>query len=404
MAKVLEGIRVLEWGMLQQGPVASALLADLGAEVIKIESLRGDNSRYITYFYGQESGLPGNSTTYFESCNRNKKGITLDMKVPEGRELLYKLVEKSDVFLTNFKPGTPEKLGAGYEDLKKINPKIIYAYATGLGLHGPDKDAALIDFIAMGRSGIMHSVGDVNDDRPGFIQGAFCDQMGAICTAFGVLAALMARERHGMGQLVEVNLLSAFSNLNWINVNQFGWTHKAISRNNAKRPSNPLSNYYQCKDGKWIMLGAYLPKFIKDFFTIVNMPEIANNEKYTTQKGVAMDSEMLTGLVAEAMKTKDRAEWMQIFKEKGFMMGPINTYDELFEDPQMLENHGFYDLEYPGWDGPVKLVGAPFYLNETPCTIEKWAPKLGEDNASVYGELCGVSAEELAILKEKGAI
>lgn len=403
-AKVLDGIRVLEWGMLQQGPVASALLADLGAEVIKIESKRGDNSRYITYFYGQESSLPGGSTTYFESCNRNKKGITLDLKQPEGRALLYKLVEKADVFLTNFKPGVPEKLGAGYEDLKKINPKIIYAYATGLGLHGPDKDAALIDFIAMGRSGIMNSVGNEGDERPGFIQGAFCDQIGAMCTAFGVVSALMARERHGIGQLVEVNLLSAFSNLNWVNVNQFGWTHKAIARNNADCPTNPLSNYYKCKDGKWIMLGAYLPKFIKDFFTIAGMPEIANDEKYTTQKGVAEDSAMLTKRVAEVMMTRDREEWMKIFKEKGFMMGPINTYEDLFEDPQMLENHGFYEMTYPGREETVKLVGAPFYLTETPCTVEKWAPKLGEDNESVYSEICGLSDEEIAALKEKGVI
>ena len=242
--KVLEGIRVLEWGMLQQGPVAAALLADLGAEVIKIESpTGGDSSRGMKVFYKQRSELPkAGSTTYFESCNRNKKGITLNLKTREGRELLYELVKQSDVFLTNFRTGVPEKLGLGYEDLKKLNPKLIYAYATGLGLHGPENKASLIDFIAMGRSGIMNSVGN-EGDPPGFIQGAFCDQMGAICTAFGVVSALLARERLGVGQLVEVNLLTAFSNLNWINVNQFAWTHQQVNKNNRSCPANPMSNY-----------------------------------------------------------------------------------------------------------------------------------------------------------------
>jgi len=389
--------------MLQQGPVASALLADLGAEVIKIESKQGDNSRYIKIFYKQQSGLHNGSTTYFESCNRNKKGITLDLKAPEGKELLYKLVEKSDVFLTNFRPGVPERLGAGYEDLKKVNPKIIYAYATGLGLRGPDKDAALIDFIAMARSGVMNSVGNAGDP-PGFIQGAFCDQIGAICTAFGVVSALMARERFGISQMVEVNLLTAFSNLNWINVNQYAWTHQEIERNDMNSPSNPLSNYYHCKDGKWIMLGAYLPKFIKTFFTLTGYPEIAKNEKYSTQEGIIEDTVMLTAKVREILLTKNRSEWIVFFKANDFMMGPVNTYEDLMNDPQMIENHGFYEFRFPGREDPVKLVGAPFHLTETPCSIEKIAPTLGEDNDEVYTTLCGVSKEKLANLKERNII
>jgi crotonobetainyl-CoA:carnitine CoA-transferase CaiB-like acyl-CoA transferase len=401
--KVLEGIRVLEWGMLQQGPVASAILADLGAEVIKIESRQGDNSRYIKVFYKQDSELPDGSTTYFESCNRNKKGITLDLKTPEGKDLLYKLVEKSDVFLTNFRPGVPERLGAGYEDLKKVNPKIIYAYATGLGLHGPDKDAALIDFIAMARSGIMYSVGNVGDD-PGFIQGAFCDQMGGMMTAFGVVSALMARERHGIGQLVEINLLTAFSNLNWVNVNQYAWTHTTVERNDRANPSSPLSNYYKCKDGEWIMLGAYLAKSMKNFFTIIDMPEIANNPKYTDNAGILEDSEMLTKIVQDVMLTKDRDEWVEILKANDFIVGPVNTYADLFKDPQMFENHGFYFIKHPSREEPVQLVGAPFHLVETPCSIEKWAPKLGEDNKEIYSNLCGLNEDQLVELKNKGVI
>lgn len=401
--KVLEGIRVLEWGMLQQGPVAAALLADLGAEVIKIESKQGENARYFQFIYGQPAKLPNGSNIYFEYCNRNKKGITLDLKTPEGKELLYKLVEQSDVFLTNFRPGVPERIGAGYEELKKINPKLIYAYATGLGTKGPDKDQALIDFIAMARSGIMSSVGNPGDP-PGFIQGAFCDQIGAMMTAFGVVSALLARERHGIGQLVEVNLLSAFSNLNWMNFNTYAFNQTDIVRFNAKNPASPICTYYQCQDGKWIMMGNYSPKSIKPFFTLVGRPDIANNEKYATEAGLIEDSAVLAAVVQELMLTKDRDEWVKILSENDFIVGPINDYSDLAKDPQLEANHGFYEYKVPGREEPVKLVGAPFYLSETPSSIEKNAPLLGEDNEEIYTTLCGLSKEQVANLKEKKVI
>lgn len=401
--KVLDGIRVLEWTMLQQGPVAGALLADLGAEVIKIEPRHGDNARQIKTFYKQPSELPSGNTTYFESCNRNKKGITLDFKSLEGKELLYKLVGQSDVFLTNFRPGVPERLGVGYEDLKKVNPKIIYAYSTGLGLNGPDRDMALIDFIAMARSGVMNSVG-LEGQPPGFIQGAFCDQMGGIATAYGVVAALLARERYGIGQQVEVNLLTAFSNLNWMNVNQFAWTGVPIERMDLDYPSHPLSSYYQCKDGKWVMLGSYSPASIKPFFTLCDRPDIANNEKYTTYEGIIEDSPMLTGIVREIMLTKDSADWVELLKANDFMVTLVANYEDLLNDPQMIANHGFYDYKHPDRDEPVKLVGAPFHLTENPCSIEKTAPLLGEDNENVYSQLCGLTREQIAELKDKKVI
>jgi crotonobetainyl-CoA:carnitine CoA-transferase CaiB-like acyl-CoA transferase len=401
--KVLEGIRILEWSMLQQAPVAGVLLADLGAEVIKIESGPGDNARYMTNFYHQQSGLPNNSTTYYENCNRNKKGITLNFKAPEGRDLLYKLVKQADVFLTNFRPGVPERLGASYEDLKKVNPKIIYAHATGLGTKGPDKNQSLIDFIAMARSGIMMSVGNPSDP-PGFIQGALCDQIGAICTAYGVVAALLARERHGIGQLIETNLLGAFSNLNWMNVNQFAWTGIPIARMDNNYPTHPLSNYYQCKDGKWIMIGSYSPASIKPFFTLFNRPDIANNEKYATFDGLNEDIPMLTAVVKELILTKNRDEWLELLKANDIMVAPIAEYKELAADPQMEANHGWYEYNYPGRDKPVKLVGAPFYLNETPASCGKIAPLLGENNEEIYTSLCGLTKAQIAELKEKKVI
>lgn len=403
--KVLKGIRVLEWGMLQQAPVAGAYLADLGAEVIKIESLWGDNQRQILSFYGQDARLPDGSCTPFEANNRNKKGISLDLKTEEGKQLLYRLVEKSDVFLTNFKPGVPERLGMGYADLEKVNPSIIYAYSTGYGIHGPDAGKGSMDMIGQARGGIMSSIstGDPNDP-PGFVQGAIADQAGGICTAFGIVTALLARERFGIGQLVETNLLSALSNFNWMNVNQYGWSHEQIQRHNRTAPASALANYYQCKDGKWIMLGGYRPSDIKTFFNLVGKPEIGNDSKYSTYAGVSESGVFLAKAAQDVLITKNFDEWQKIFDDNGVVYAPVCTMEDLFNDPQMLENHGFYELKHPSREEKVKMVGAPFYLNKMPASVEKWAPKLGEDNRDLFSRLCGLSEEQLDDLETRGII
>ena len=400
--KVLDGIRVLEWGMLQQGPMASAYLADLGAEVIKIEALNGDTARYYSSFGPLPIATPDKSNGYFQTLNRGKKSIAVDLKAPEGRELIYKLVESADVFITNVRNGVPEKLGLGYEDLKKINPKLVYAHATGCGTKGPDRNFAMIDYIAMARSGVMTSIGD--GKTPGFIQGAFSDQIGAICLAWGTITALLARERLGVGQKVDINLLAAFANLNQISTSLYSWAQAPLPANDRTHPTNPISNYYECKDGRWIMLGAFVPASALKFFHAVGMDEVANNEKYTTNEGLRADGKFLFSVMEKLMKTKTCAEWQEFCNALDIMNYPIATYEELHKDPQMLENEGFYQLSYPGIDHPIQIVGAPFLMSETPATVESWAPKLGADGDEVFTQLCGVTSEQLDQLREKKVI
>lgn len=401
--KVLEGIRVLEWGMLQQGPMASAYLADLGAEVIKIEAMTGDNARYYMYFMG---GLhietPDHSNGYFQTLNRGKKGIALDLKKPEAKEIIYKLVEQSDVFLTNVRNGVPEKLGLGYEDLKKYNDKLIYAHATGCGTKGPDANSAMIDYIAMARTGIMTSMG--NGEEPGFVQGALSDQMGAICLAWGVVSALLARERYGCGQKVDVNLLAAMANMNQIATSIYPWANAPLRPNDRRHPTNPVSNYYKCKDGRWIMLGAFTAEGAMKFFHVVGRDDIAKDEKYNTMAAMHANSDFLFATMEEIMKTKTALEWKEFCDANDIMNYPIATYEEFHNDPQMLENEGFYTKEYPGIEKPVQLCGAPFLMSETPMGLTTWAPKLGADNDAVLTELCGVTPEQLAELREKKVI
>src|SRR5215470_14093503 len=204
MALPLEGIRVLDWTIWQQGPVATMMLGDLGAEVIKIEErIGGDPGRGVMSIAGVGTSSDKRNY-YFEANNRHKKSIALDLKKPEGKAIIYKLIEKSDVFAQNFRKGVAGKLGLDYQTLSRYNPKLIYASATGYGPQGPDSGEPSFDYMGLARSGIMTAVGEP-DMEPMNITGGIADQMGAMMLAYGVLAALVARERFGVGQEVDAS-------------------------------------------------------------------------------------------------------------------------------------------------------------------------------------------------------
>lgn len=403
--KVLEGIRILEWSMLQQGPAAGVILADLGAEVIKIETPgTGDNARYIKVSRSLEKEIADGNTFYFDGMNRNKKAITLNLKSDEGKKILYKLVEKADVFLTNFRPGIPEKMKVDYETLKKINPQLIYAQASGLGVHGPEAAKATADLTGVARSGFMNAIG-FEGDPPGYIAFGIGDQIGAIFTAFGVVSALLARERYEIGQRIDVNLVNSILNLNNGNMVYYAWSKKTNPRFNQKASVEPQNNYYQCKDGKWIMLGQYMPTGIKDFFRIVGRhPEIANNDKYNTMAGVKEDGPYMTKLVQEILLERDREEWLELFDKNGFAAGKVSTYEDVFSDPQLHANNCFVEYTYEPTGQKILYPNLPIQLSETPASIERCSPRLGQHNEEVLASLCGLSTEDMADLKARGVI
>ena len=209
MPMPLEGLRVIDWTICQQGPVCSAMLGDLGADVIKLESRDGgDPGRALGAIGG--SDLAKRPAFYFEANNRNKRSLTLDLKQPEAREIVYKLVAGADVFVQNFRKGVAERLGLGYDTLRAHNERLIYANATGYGPEGPDSGDPSFDQLGLARSGIMLAAGEP-DMPPLPIAGGIADQMGAVMMAYGVLAALLARERHGVGQVVDASHLGSMS-------------------------------------------------------------------------------------------------------------------------------------------------------------------------------------------------
>ena len=236
--------------MWQFGPVSTMMLADLGAEVIKVESLDGDLGRQFNRVAGASSVLPGGINSYFECLNRQKKSIAIDLKNPKGHEVMCKLVDKSDVFVENFRNGVAERLGLGYDDLVKHNPMIVYGSATGYGAQGPDSNKPAFALTGESRSGSLFWAGP--DDGIPYSVGGMADQMAGIMLSYGGLGGLIARERMGIGQKVDASHLGSVM---WLGGMRYGMallTNNAPARIDRNMARNPLWNYYKCEDGKWI--------------------------------------------------------------------------------------------------------------------------------------------------------
>src|SRR5208282_298214 len=245
----LTGIRIIDWTIWQQGPVATQMLADLGAEVIKVEERdKGDPGRGIVSVSGG-STQKGGRNFYFEANNKHKQSIALDLKRAEAREIVYRLAAKSDVFVQNFRKGVAARLRLDYKTLRDHNPRLIYASASGYGPEGPDSAEPSFDYLGQARSGVMNVTG-AEGFPPTYIFGGIADQMGAVMIAYGVLAALLARERYGVGQEVDASHLGSMMALQGLNVVARTITGKEFNRNTRANAFNPLWNHYRCSDGK----------------------------------------------------------------------------------------------------------------------------------------------------------
>src|SRR5262245_46256168 len=250
MTMPLDGIRVLDWTIWQQGPVASVMLGDLGAEVIKIEErVGGDPGRGILRLQGLD--LSDRPNFYFEANNRNKKSIAIDLKKPEGVELVLRLAEHADVFVQNFRKGVAGRLGLGPAKVRARNPRLIYASASGYGPEGPESAAPSFDYLGLARSGIMYAAGEP-DDPPLCIAGAIADQMGAVMLAYGILAALIARDKTGRGQDVDASHLGSMAWLQGLGLSSRLMLGRALPRVSRRYATNPLWNHYPCADGLWL--------------------------------------------------------------------------------------------------------------------------------------------------------
>ena len=399
----LDGMRVLDWTMWQFGPVSTMMLGDLGAEVIKIESLDGDHARQFHRVSGSSSVLPEGLNAYFQSLNRQKKSIALDLKNPKGVEVLYKLVEKSDVFVENFRQGVAERLGLGYEDLKKINPKIVYGAATGYGPKGPDSHKPAFAYTGEARSGSLWWAGP-NDGKP-YNLASVADQIAGIMLSYGILGALVARDRIGVGQKVDVSHLGSMM---WLGGNRYGMallTGNEPQRQDRTMVRNVLWNSYRCKDEKWIAFSMnQSDRYWPDFCNAMERPDLIEDERYNNMDARANNREELVNLLDDVFITRPREEWgKKMDAQGGIIWERVQDIWDLPNDPQVIENNYLIDFDHPVL-GPTKWLQTPVTYSETPVSTRKMAPEHGEDTEEILLDVLGYSWEDISSLQEEGAI
>ena len=404
MSGPLDGIRIIDWTIWQQGPVATQMLADLGAEVIKIEEReRGDPGRGITAVAGSSTVKSGRNY-YFEANNKHKKSIALNLKQPEAREIVHRLAARSDVFVQNFRKGVAQRLGLGYAELAALNPRIIYASASGYGPEGPDSGEPSFDYLGQARSGIMNALG-TGSTAPTYVYGGIADQMGAIMLAYGVLAALFARERTGIGQEVDASHLGSMMALQGLNVVARTIMGKEFPRNTRANAYNPLWNHYRCADDKWISLAMLQPdRYWKNFCEVVGKPELVEDPRFAEAKVRGKNSAALVAIFDEVFAARPRDEWMRVLKGRGdFIYTIVNSVSDLPDDPQVRANGYVVEYDHPAL-GNLTLLGMPVKLSATPGEPRGHAPELGEHTELLLTEMLGYSWDDIARLREANVI
>ncbi len=405
MKRPLDGVRIIDWTIWQQGPVSTMMLADLGAEVIKIEErVGGDPGRGVLSIAGALVGATSGPNFYFEANNRHKQSLTLDLKNPKAIEIVYQLAEKSDVFVQNFRKGVADKLGIGYEALSQRNPQLIYASATGYGPFGPDSGEPSFDYMGLARSGIMTAVGEPQME-PLSIAGGIADQMGAIMLAYGVMAALLAREKYGMGQEVDISHLGSMTALQGLNVACKAILGKEFKRMPRAAAPSPLWNHYKCGDDKWICLAMpQQDRYWSDFCKVLGIEHVLDDPRFATMGDRADNAKDLIPILDAAFASRPRDAWMKALKEGGdFIYTVVNTIADLPTDEQMLANEYIVDYEHPSI-GKTQLVGVPVRLSKTPGDPKGAAPEFGEHTERILTELLDYSWEDVAKLREEEVI
>ena len=396
----LEGVCVVEYAVFHAGPGTGAILGDLGAEVIKIENGSGDPERHWNEVGGVDLSMPDGQSVVFQSSNRNKKSICLDIKKSKGREIFFQLIKEADVFLTNLRKSTKVKLGIDYASLAKINPKIIHANVSGYGPEGPVSDQGAFDPMGQARSGMMFATGA---KEPTLVNLAVLDQATAIAASHAILTALFFRERRGIGQEVHLSLYSTGLWLMYINMMTIGSLSIDPAAEWDRFQSSPLRNRFCCKDGKWL-IGAHHPeeKYWPRFCEATGQSALLGDPRFKDDAGLRGHRRELIELFDEVFSTKTRDEWIEILEAKGLMFCPVQGSREVFKDPQALINNYLVDFEHPTY-GTLKIPGYPVHFSAARAGTQTKAPALGEHTDLIMRRI-GYSEAEIHTLKAEGVI
>ncbi|HDI59229.1 MAG TPA: CoA transferase [Desulfobacteraceae bacterium] len=395
----LHGVRVVEYGVFHAGPGAGAILGDLGADVIKIEAAAGDPERYWTVVGGLDISTPatGESLMY-EVSNRGKRGICLDIKTDGGREVLHRLVRRADVFLTNLRPPTKAALGIDFEALRRVNPRIVHASVSGYGTEGPMAAVGAFDPMGQAASGMMF-LGD--PEHPSLIHLAVLDQATAIAASHAIITALFVRERHGGAQAVHASLYGTGL---WLLYANLACT-SVLGRNPGmawiRFDNSPLRNNFRCRDGKWV-IGVHHPeeKYWEPFCRATGQEALLTDPRFATPADRLANVAELVRICDAVLATRDRDDWMRVFRQHGLMFSPVQRLEEVLNDPQALANGYVVECDHPA-HGPIKIPGYPIQFHGHAAGTRRPAPGIGEHTDAILAEL-GYTADEIARLTADG--
>jgi len=370
------------------------LLADLGANIIKIEMPKtGDDSRAHYPMVNGESA-------YYMNLNRNKRSVTLNLKTQEGKALLKELVKKADILIENYRPGVMEKLGLGYDTLKEINPGLVYGCVSGFGHYGPYKDRAGYDIIGQAMGGLMSTTGWPGGE-PTRSGTAMSDVMAGVSLAVGVLAAYISKRKTGKGQLVDVALVdSIVSALEIINQIYLVTGRNPERIGNRYEASYPYDSF-RAKDGS-LVIGAGNDKLFNLMAEVMNMPELPNDERFKSNPLRVENNASLKAIVESWLKDYTIDEAVDMLLAKGVPAGPINTIERVTKDPHIaVAREMFVEIEHPK-AGKMKITGNQIKLSETPVQFDRPAPLLGQHNREVLSELLGIEGAQYDALEAQG--
>jgi crotonobetainyl-CoA:carnitine CoA-transferase CaiB-like acyl-CoA transferase len=392
--KALDGIKVIDLSRILSGPFCTMSLADMGAEVIKIETPSGDDTRaWGPPFINEESA-------YFLSVNRNKKSIALNLKTELGKKVLLRLVETADVVVENFRPGTLDRLGLGYEKLKEVNPRIILASISGFGQTGPYAKKPGYDVIAQGMGGLMGVTGEPGR-APVKVGYSIADVGAGMWAAFGIMNALWARQRTGVGQWVDASLIETM--ISWqtyIAGNYFASNENPKPMGGA-HPNIVPYQVFEASDG-YFNLAVGNDSLWKTFCTAMELTELIDHPDYATNSKRIENRDKLIPYLEEIFKKKTVKDWVDLMDKVQVPAGPVYTIAEVYQDPHVLAREMLVEVDHPT-AGKVKMTGIPVKLSGTPGTIETPPPLLGEHTEEILTGL-GYNEEQIKILVENKVI